>query len=107
MKIYAPNKNATGTWCGTRFINGVGESNDPYIIKWFKDHGYKVEDGKPIEINLQPTEIVEKEVKSEVAEPDFEAMTPNELRDWLRTHGYGSKIKNIRNKEKLLELVRG
>lgn len=103
MKIYAPNKYATGTWCGTRFINGVGESNDPYIIKWFKDHGYKVEDNSKVKVEsiTQPAEEVQAD------EPDFEAMTPNELREWLRTHGYGSKIKNIRNKEKLLEIVRG
>ena len=40
-------------------------------------------------------------------EPDFDAMTPNELREWMREHGYGTKIKNTRNKEKLLEILRG
>ena len=101
MHIYAPNKNATGTWCSVQFRNGVGESNDPYIIDWFVKHGYKVE---------APTTIPKVEVVKEVGEvpqPDFESMTPNELRDWLRANGYGSKIKNIRNKEKLLEIVRG
>jgi hypothetical protein len=34
-------------------------------------------------------------------------MTPIELREWMRENGYGSKIKNIRNKEKLLEILRG
>ena len=43
----------------------------------------------------------------EASEPDFDAMTPNELREWMKANGYGSKIKNIRNKEKLLELLRG
>ena len=104
MKIYAPNKNATGTWCATRFINGVGESNDPYIIDWFVKHGYKVEGVIP----TPKVEVIEKvEEVGEVPQPDFESMTPNELRDWLKANGYGSKIKNIRNKEKLLEIVRG
>ena len=104
MKIYAPNKNATGTWCATRFINGVGESNDPYIIDWFVKHGYKVE--QEVVIEPQPRVEIVEEV-GEVPQIDFESMTPNELRDWLKANGYGSKIKNIRNKEKLLEIVRG
>jgi len=40
-------------------------------------------------------------------EPDFEKMTPNELRDWARENGFGREIRNIRSKEKLLEIVRG
>jgi hypothetical protein len=34
-------------------------------------------------------------------------MTPNEIRDWMKENGYGHKMKNIRNKEKLLEIIRG
>ena len=26
------------------FCNGVGETGDPYLIKWFRDHGYTVEE---------------------------------------------------------------
>ena len=40
-------------------------------------------------------------------EPDFESMTPNELREWAKANGLGGVIKNIRNKEKLIELIRG
>ena len=40
-------------------------------------------------------------------ETDFESMTPNELREWAKANGLGYQIKNIRNKEKLLEIVRG
>ena len=39
--------------------------------------------------------------------PDFESMTPNELREWARANGFASKIKNLRNKEKLIEILRG
>ena len=40
-------------------------------------------------------------------QPDFDKMTPNELRDWMKANGFGMQIKNIRNKEKLLEIIRG
>ena len=104
MHIYAPNKNATGIWCSTKFVNGVGKTDDPHLIKWFLDHGYKVDDPHAVvkpQVKEVPIEPVEQ------SEPDFEAMTPNELRDWLKANGYGSKIKNIRDKEKLLNILRG
>ena len=110
MKIYTPVKNATGTWCSVRFVNGVGETDNPHLIEWFKSHGYEVEE--EVKIEKTPTEILDKvlEVVEEVPqsnEPDFDSMTPNEIRDWAKANGYGSKIKNIRNKEKLLEVIRG
>ena len=114
MKIYAPVKDFTGLRNNVRFTNGVGETNDSRVADWFRSHGYKVaieriEKGEEL---LQ--KVVEKcdesefvEINKLADEPDFEAMTPNELRDWAKAHGLGSVIKNIRNKERLLEIVRG
>ena len=42
-----------------------------------------------------------------VNQPDFESMTPNELREWMKENGYGLKMKNIRSKDKLIEIIRG
>ena len=42
-KIFAPNKKYNGISAGVKFVNGVGETNDPRLIKWFKSKGYKVE----------------------------------------------------------------
>jgi len=42
MKIYAPNKDYCGVSATVGFINGVGETDDPDLIVWFKEHGYKV-----------------------------------------------------------------
>ena len=114
MKIYAPVKSTNGVYASVRFVNGVGETDNPRLIEWFRNHGY-VLDGKVDELNFEKCETehendMEKcDVSHENAssEPDFEAMTPNELRDWMRENGYGSKIKNTRNKEKLLEILRG
>jgi hypothetical protein len=60
---------------------------------------------------IQVADEVSKEVESYTVsastEPDFDAMTPLELREWARANGFGSKIKNTRDKEKLLKIIRG
>lgn len=45
-KITAPNNKYCGIAAGIIFLNGVGETSDPYLIQWFKEHGYKVEEQK-------------------------------------------------------------
>lgn len=115
MKIYAPVKDANGVWASVRFVNGVGETDNPRLIEWFRTHGYKV----PIEdtetYDEVPVTSIENCDEPEEVEmmgynerkPNFEDMTPNELRDWAKANGLGGVIKNTRNKEKLLELIRG
>lgn len=78
MKIFAPNKQYTGTSASVPFCNGVGETEDPCLLHWFKSHGYEVEDlpdlgdpaeeqGEPQEANPEaPEEIAEKEPDKEV-----------------------------------------
>lgn len=116
MKIYAPVKDANGVYASVRFVNGVGETDNPRLIEWFKLHGYKVplEEPKPIIEDIKEetpikidNDVEFVEINKLSDEPDFDNMTPNDLRDWMREHGYGSKIKNTRNKEKLLEILRG
>ena len=117
MKIYAPVKDFDGFRANVRFVKGVGETDDLQMIQWFKTHGYKVEETSSYASVKTNDELSQKlyekcdevsEVSSEKRdEPDFEAMTPNELRDWMKANGLGSRIKNIRNKEKLLEISRG
>lgn len=46
MKIYSPNKDYTGISASVPFCGGIGETDDPHLIQWFKDHGYEVEDSK-------------------------------------------------------------
>lgn len=113
MKIYAPVKDANGVWASVRFVNGVGETDNPRLIEWFKTHGYKVpieetavvEVVEEIPVIEEPEEIVMMGVNER--KPNFEEMTPNELREWAKANGLGGVIKNIRNKEKLIELIRG
>lgn len=53
-KIYAPMKDYTGETVTVLFSKGVGETSDPYLINWFKSHGYAVVEN----------EVVEDEVKT-------------------------------------------
>lgn len=110
MKIYAPVSNINGVYASVLFVNSVGETNNPALIQWFKSHGYRVEDDSNIpsaedHLNLVCDALEPK--ANETTEPDFESMTPLELREWMKENGYGSSIKNIRNKEKLIEIIRG
>lgn len=45
-KIKSPNRNYTGLSAGVSFCNGVGETEDIYLIGWFKQHSYEVESPK-------------------------------------------------------------
>lgn len=114
MKIYAPVKDFNGLRNNVRFVNGVGETDNQPEIEWFLSRGYIIEGedcldylpyavGMPVE---KCDEIIEKPIEK-CDELDFESMNPLELRDWMRENGYGSKIKNTRDKEKLLKILRG
>ena len=110
MKIYAPVKDSNGIYASVRFVNGVGETTNPALIEWFRKHGYRVEEGvdqladigKKVEVTESVTEKV-----ADTDKPDFDSMTSDEIRTWAKANGLGGVIKNTRNKEKLLELIRG
>lgn len=100
MKIYAPVKDFNGWRNTVRFTKGVGETDDLSVIEWFKSNGYILE-------NCDTNIPVPVEKCDESNEPDFDSMTPNEIREWMKMNGYAAKMKNIRSKEKLLEIIRG
>lgn len=119
MKIYAPVSDANGVWASVRFVDGVGETNNPALVEWFRQHGYRVEKSDNTQDNVAeksddtqfstiPTEKCENngETPTEKCE-NFDSMTPNELRDWAKANGLGGVIKNTRNRDKLLELIKG
>lgn len=113
MKIFAPVKDFNGLRNNVRFVRGVGETNDPTVAEWFRNNGYKVsieerprvEQAATVQSEDLLTRIVEE--TEPVTQPDFDSMTPNDLRDWMKENGFGDKIKNTRNKEKLLQIIRG
>lgn len=44
MKIYTPVKGFNGKRASVEFRNGVGETDNPDLIAWFKAKGYGLED---------------------------------------------------------------
>ena len=54
MKVHAPNKNYTGVSASVAFCNGVGETEDPYLLEWFKSHGYELEEPPKEETEEDP-----------------------------------------------------
>ncbi|MBM4762712.1 hypothetical protein [Bacillus sp. B15-48] len=46
-KIKAPNKNYTGVSAGVSFVKGEAETDDKWLIGWFKNKGYEVEENQP------------------------------------------------------------
>lgn len=54
-KIFAPNKAYTGVTATVPFANGVGETDDERLLRWFEEHGYSVETPKPEDKAFQPS----------------------------------------------------
>lgn len=47
-KIIAPNKKYNGETASVIFVDGVGETADTYLLSWFCEHGYTVEETEPV-----------------------------------------------------------
>lgn len=71
MKIYSPNKEYTGISASVPFCGGVGETEDPYLIEWFKSHGYEV--GKSTDLEAVPENS--EEICENMEEPLLEMET--------------------------------
>jgi hypothetical protein len=65
-KIKAPNNGYTGISAGVSFVNGEAETEDKWLIGWFKNKGYEVEEEQ------EPEEPQEPEGDPEEPEPKFE-----------------------------------
>ena len=61
MKVYSPNKDYTGVSASVPFCGGVGETDEPYLLDWFKIHGYTVEESE----SVKTSENAETSEKSE------------------------------------------
>ena len=70
MKVYSPNKSYTGVTASVPFCNGQGETDDPYLLKWFEKHGYEVEKpAAPEPKELEPEQPVAETMEEPVPEP--------------------------------------
>lgn len=58
-KILAPNKQYTGVSASVPFANGIGETDKPELIDWFKKHGYQVIEEEKKDKTLEEMSIEE------------------------------------------------
>lgn len=77
-KILSPNKNYSGVSASVKFTQGVGFTEDPRLISWFKSKCYMViedkeKDPEQVKLNLDETleETIEaeEEIKTEPKQP--------------------------------------
>ena len=91
-RISTPNKSYTGVSAGVAFLNGEGHTDNPYLIGWFRSHGYIVEE--PETAKMPPEQAENAEGTSERACPE----SPPE-----GTESAGNEALNRKNKAKKKE----
>ena len=99
-KVYAPNKDYNGVTASVPFTNGVGFSSNPYLLYWFKEHGYKVED------DIAEDDIAEDDIaeaKSE-ANTDISQLSYEELKSLAKDKGVDGYHKM--KKEELVDALK-
>lgn len=70
-KVLAPNKQYTGLSASVGFVNGIGETEDKDLLKWFKAHGYEIEEDKKDEdpaTGVDDPDIIGKEDEAPVTD---------------------------------------
>ena len=109
-KIICPNKEYTGISASVSFCNGKGETEDPRLIKWFKDRGYNVVNNEKVAEEAVIDEK-EKEIIEEVAATEKEMYTKKALEgmaaldiDELAAKE-GVDISNCKNKNDKIEKI--
>ena len=101
-KIICPNKEYTGVSASVSFCNGVGETEDTRLIKWFEDHGYTVIDNK--EVAVEAVDIVgETEEKGTYTKKELEAMSAPDIDELAAREGID--ISNCKNKNEKIEKI--
>lgn len=48
-KVYSPNKKYTGVSASVPFAGGVGATDNPHLLEWFRQHGYRVEEAAAVQ----------------------------------------------------------
>lgn len=64
-KILAPNKSYTGVSASIAFCNGIGTTDNPELIDWFKKHNYQVVEEENKEKSIEEMSVEELVVYAE------------------------------------------
>lgn len=90
--IKSPVSNFDGYRCGVFFHKGNAEVNDRYLIEWFRDHGYTIENDT---INIPKNSD-----GSLNLHPDFDNMSMDELRAYAKQINRGVLLTGIKDRAK-------
>ena len=82
MKVFEPNQDYTGLSASVPFCNGVGETDDPRLLEWFRGRGYMVEESQ--EVVPEPEPVAEPEAPTE-----HEPVAPAEKKGKAKTEKAG------------------
>lgn len=85
-KIYTMNEGYTGNIAGVSFVNGVGETNDIWLVSWFLGRGYRVVECVKKNETVDERELLElktvkelKEIAEEKSIKGYQKMKKEEL----------------------------
>ncbi len=98
-KIICPNKEYTGVSASVSFCNGVGETEDIRLIKWFEDHGYIVVNNEKVAVDI----VGETEEKGTYTKKELEAMSAPDIDELAAKEGVD--ISNCKNKSDKIEKI--
>lgn len=103
MNIFSPNREYCGVSASVTFLNGEGKTDDPHLIKWFQDHGYKVEDEK-LETPKKPTKGKKNQKKENTGKEEngqnFSEMDDDMLRAYADE--VGIDLEGISSREEMI-----
>lgn len=105
-KIICPNKEYTGVSASVSFCNGKGETEDPRLIKWFKDHKYIVIDKEKTPIDGEKEEVIVEETATEkemYTKKALEGMAALDIDELAAKEGVD--ISNCKNKNDKIEKI--
>lgn len=95
MKVIAPNKEYTGVSASVPFVNGEGETDNPHLIQWFREHGYTVEDRENIPSAPKP----EAEDGEQPGDPDTNGDQKDPTESARKTKKPGGRKGSRKNKK--------
>lgn len=102
-KITTPSKGYTGIIAGIPFVNGEAETEDRWLISWFTEKGYKVEEIKEDVLNQdnqQDENSQENQCENKIALSELNIKELKELAKEKGIQGYSSL-----NKAELIQVL--
>ncbi|GAA5417926.1 hypothetical protein Pryu01_03004 [Paraliobacillus ryukyuensis] len=108
-KIIAPNPDFTGVSASLHFVKGEAETEDEWLLQWFKSKGYEVEEQQDSENPQEPEEdLGDLEPKFETENLSAEAIDEQYNKDEIKARLDELEIeyKSSDNKESLIELLK-